>query len=91
MSKWIGNVRASMKRKGTTGAFAAQAKRAGKSTQAYAAQVLADPARHTARTVKRARFARTMGEIGARKSGKRLPPVLKLQRTRRMRRRKKAA
>lgn len=78
--KWIAGVRAGMKRRGTVGAFTRQAKRAGKSPQRYAAQVLGDPSKHTARTVRRARFARTMGELGARRSGKKLPPILKVAR-----------
>lgn len=80
---WLAAARASMKRRGTVGAFTRQARRHGASPQQYAARVLANPGAHTGRTVKRARFARTMGELGAARSGRKLPPVLKLERPKR--------
>lgn len=57
-TRWMAKARARMEAKGTVGAFGRQAKRAGKSTQGYARQVLANKERYPAQTVKRANFAR---------------------------------
>ena len=99
-ARWLAQVRRGMEKRGTVGAFTAQAERQGLGVQQYAARVLGAPARHTLRTVRRARFARTMGEIGARRTGRRLPPVLRVMappkvkvkaKRRRARRKKRAA
>jgi hypothetical protein len=45
------------------GAFSKQAKAAGKSTQAYARQVLASPKRYSDTTVRRARLAQTLSRL----------------------------
>lgn len=60
--KWIQKARKRMEKKGTVGAFSAQAKRAGMSTKAYASKVLANPSRYSANTVKRANFARNVSK-----------------------------
>ena len=75
---WIGGVREGMERRGTVGAFTRQAKAAGATVPRFAARVLSNPGGYTRRTVRRARFARTMEEIGAKRSGKSLPPILRL-------------
>ena len=52
-SRWIGGVKAGMKRRGTEGSFSAAAKRAGKSTSAFAHE----HAHSSGKTGKRARLA----------------------------------
>lgn len=60
--KWIQKARAGMKAKGTEGAFSAKAARAGKSTKAFAAQVLKPGSKASAETRKQANFARNVGK-----------------------------
>ena len=55
--KWIQKATKEMKRKGTVGSFSAAAKRADKSTGAYAKEVLANPKDFSPTTRKRAQFA----------------------------------
>ena len=45
------------------GAFRAKAKKAGKSTSAFGSAVLKSPGRYSARTVKQARLAKTLGKM----------------------------
>lgn len=56
--KWMQKAASSIKRRGTEGVFAAKAKRAGMTTRAYAAKVLANKSRYSPTTVKQANFAR---------------------------------
>lgn len=96
MAKWLSKARRAMEKGGTVGGFTRQAKAAGSTVPKYAARVLSTPSAHTKRTVRRARFARTMEEIGAKRTGHQLPPILKVTSTRkrkqrRTRRTKKAA
>jgi len=51
------------------GAFRKQAQRAGKSTMAFARDVVRNPSRYSTTTVRRARLAITLGKL--RKRGKR--------------------
>lgn len=60
--KWIGKATAKMERKGTVGAFSAQAKKAGMTTRAFAGKVLANPNRYSPTTVQRANFARNVAK-----------------------------
>jgi len=55
--KWIQKATDRMKAKGTVGSFSAAAKRADKSTGAYAREVLANPGDFSDTTRKRAQFA----------------------------------
>lgn len=59
--KWI---KGAIKREG---ALTAKAKRAGMSVSAYAAKVRANPSRYSARTVKQANLAKTLGKMRKRK------------------------
>ena len=52
-----------MEQKGTVGAFTRQARQHGMSAQEFANKVLKNPNRYSKKTVKRARFAKTMGRI----------------------------
>lgn len=61
--KWIGPVVKEMKRKGTEGAFTAQAERAGMGVQEFARHVLANPEDFSETTEDRAQFAKTMGAV----------------------------
>ena len=45
------------------GAFRAKAKKAGKSTAAFGRAVLKSPGRYSARTVRQARLAKTLGKM----------------------------
>lgn len=56
--KWMQKAATKMKKKGTVGSFSAKAKRAGKSTLAYANYVLAHKGQFSAATIKQANFAR---------------------------------
>jgi hypothetical protein len=56
--QWITKAVSKMKKKGTVGAFRAQARKAGYSdTIAYARHVLANKSRYDTRTIRRAAFA----------------------------------
>ena len=55
--KWIQKATKEMKRKGTVGSFSAAAKRADKSTGAYAREVLGNPGDFSDTTRRRAQFA----------------------------------
>jgi len=59
--KWIAGA---IKREG---ALTAKAKRAGMSVAKYAAKALANPSRYSARTVKQANLAKTLGKMRKRK------------------------
>mgnify|MGYP006406654769 FL=1 len=58
--KWIQKATDRMKEKGTVGSFSAAAKRADKSTGAYAREVLANPDDFSDTTRKRAQFAKNV-------------------------------
>ena len=49
------------------GAFRAKAKKAGKSTSAFANAVTKNPGRYSPRTVKQARLAKTLGRLRKRR------------------------
>jgi hypothetical protein len=58
MSGWIQKAADKMAKKGTIGAFTAQAKRAGyKSPMSYARHVMANKERYDTKTIRRAAFA----------------------------------
>ena len=61
--EWIGPVAEEMERKGTKGAFTAQAKRAGMEVQQFARHVLANPEDFSETTEDRAKFAKAMGTV----------------------------
>lgn len=50
------------------GAFSAKAKRAGKSTKAYAQQVVSNPSRYDKTTQRQARLATTLMKLAKRRS-----------------------
>jgi len=56
--KWLQKASKKISKKGTKGAFAAKAKRAGKSTLAYANYVLSHKGQFSATTIKQANFAK---------------------------------
>ena len=58
---WIKPAVAKMKKKGTIGSFSNAAKKAGKSTKAYAAAVLSDP-KASPKMKKKANFARNVAK-----------------------------
>lgn len=64
---WLDEARRRMERKGTVGAFTRQARQHGMSVQEFASEVLRNPERYSEKTVKRARFAKTMGRIARRR------------------------
>jgi len=57
--KWMQGVKQEMERRGTVGAFAAQAKRAGMGVLEYARKVLKQGSRASTKTKRRASLART--------------------------------
>ena len=61
--KWIQKATDRMKEKGTVGSFSAAAKRADKSTGAYAREVLANPGDFSPTTRKRAQFAKNVSSF----------------------------
>ncbi len=61
MANWI---KGAIKRKG---AFKAKAKKAGKSTSAFASAVTKSPNKYSPRTVKQARLAKTLGKLRKRR------------------------
>jgi hypothetical protein len=60
MAKWIQKATKKMEQKGTVGTFSAAAKRAGKSTGAYATQVLKPGSKASAKMRKKAQFAKNV-------------------------------
>ncbi len=68
--KWIQKATKAMKKKGTTGAFSKQAKKAKMSTKAYATKVLKPGSKASATTKKRATLAKTFAKMRRKKSGK---------------------
>jgi len=67
MPNWIKGVVKKMEKKGTTGAFAAQAKRAGKTTKQFTKQVLDNKTRYSTKTQKRATLAKTFANMRKKK------------------------
>jgi len=67
---FIQGVKKTMKKKGTTGAFAKQAKRAKMGTAAYAEKVLKPGSKATAKTKKRATLAKTFAKLRRKKNAK---------------------
>ena len=71
---WIQKATERMKAKGTVGAFTKQAKRAGyDSVQSFANHVLKNTDDYTSTTVKRAQFAKNMGNLSKAAYGMQLP------------------
>lgn len=71
---WIQEANERMKAKGTVGAFTKQAKRAGyDSVQSFASHVLKNKDDYTSTTVKRAQFAKNMGNLSKAGYGMQLP------------------
>ena len=71
---WIQEANERMKAKGTVGAFTKQAKRAGyDSVQSFASHVLNNKDDYTSTTVKRAQFAKNMGNLSKAGYGMQLP------------------
>lgn len=66
--KWLQKSRAKQVQKGTVGVFKKKAKKAGKSTKAYATQIMANPKRYSKDTVMQANFA--LNAINASKAKK---------------------
>ena len=58
--KWIQAATEKMERKGTVGTFSAAAKKAGKSTSAYATHVLKPGSRASSKMKKKAQFAKNV-------------------------------
>lgn len=67
MPNWIKGVKKNMEKKGTTGAFAAQAKRMGKTTKQFTKQVLENKSRYSTTTQKRATLANTFSKMKKKK------------------------
>ena len=61
--KWIQAARNRMEKKGTVGSFSRAAKKAGKSTSAYAADVLKEGSKASPAMKKKAAFAKAMAKI----------------------------
>lgn len=60
--KWIQKAVKKMKKKGTVGSFSAAAKRAGKSTTAYASKVLKPGSKASPAMKKKAQFAKNVAK-----------------------------
>lgn len=59
---WIQKAVRKMQKKGTVGSFSAAAKKAGKSTQAYASKVLKKGSKASAAMKKKAQFAKNVAK-----------------------------